>query len=153
MPDGPMANMTVSGVFAPLSSTRVLASVTRWLVGALLAPGTRKVTAVLRVLGKSAETHVQNDPRVLNRAPWSSLAASCRLLGRLRDVCVPEGHVVIGIDGTIERRRAERISATGIARAPVRSSPAHFVKAREWRWVCLMVLARIPWVDRVWALP
>ena len=45
------------------------------------------------------------------------------------------------------------ISAQGIYRAPVRSSQAHVVNASGRRWVCLMVLARIPWVDRVWALP
>jgi hypothetical protein len=57
------------------------------------------------------------------------------------------------IDGTIERRRGERIAVKGIYRDPERSSHAHFVKASGLLWVCLMVLARIPWVDRVRALP
>jgi hypothetical protein len=153
MPDLPMALMTVIGVFAPLFSKRVFAYVKLLLVGAILAPGKRTVTAVLRVLGKSADAHFQNYHRVLNRAQWSPLAASRRLLGLLLDVFVPEGPVVMGIDETIERRRGERISAKGIYRDPVRSSHAHFVKASGLRWVCLMVLARIPWVDRVWALP
>lgn len=153
MPDVPMAIMTVIGAFAPLFSRRVFAYVKLLLVGAILAPGTRTVTAVLRVLGKSADAHFQNYHRVLNRAQWSSLEASRRLLGLLLDVFVPEGPVVMGIDETIERRRGERISAKGIYRDPVRSSHAHFVKASGLRWVSLMVLARIPWVDRVWALP
>lgn len=153
MPDFPMAIMTVLGAFAPLFSKRVFASVKLLLVGAILAPGKRTVTAVLRVLGKSTDAHYQNYHRVLNRAHWSSLAASRRLLGLLLDVFVPEGPVVIGIDETIERRRGERISAKGIYRDPVRSSHAHFVKASGVRWVCLMMLARIPWADRVWALP
>jgi hypothetical protein len=153
MPDVPLAIMTVMDVFAPLFSKRVFAYVKLLLVGAILAPGKRTVTAVLRVLGKSTDAHFQNYHRVLNRAQWSSLAASRRLLGLLLDVFVPEGPVVMGIDETIERRRGERISAKGIYRDPVRSSHAHFVKASGLRWVCLMVLARIPWVDRVWALP
>jgi hypothetical protein len=41
----------------------------------------------------------------------------------------------------------------GVYRDPVRSSHVHFAKASGLRGVCLMVLARIPWVDRVWALP
>jgi DDE superfamily endonuclease len=153
MADFPMAIMTVLGAFAPLFSQRVFASVKLLLVGAILAPGKRTVTAVLRVLGRSADAHDQNYHRVLNRAQWSSLSASRRLLGLLLDVFVPEGPVVMGIDETIERRRGERISAKGISRDPVRSSHAHFVKASGLRWVCLMVLARIPWADRVWALP
>jgi DDE superfamily endonuclease len=139
-----MAIMTVIGAFASLFSRRVFAHAKRLLIGAILAPGKRTVTAVLRVLGKSAEAHFQNDHRVLNRAQWSSLAASRRLLGLLLDTFVPEGPVVMGIDETIARRRGARIAAKGIYRDPVRSSHAHVVKASGLRWVCLTVLARIP---------
>src|SRR5204862_545855 len=36
---------------------------------------------------------------------------------------------------------------------PVRSSKGFFVKSSGLRWVCLMLLAPIPWAKRVWALP
>jgi hypothetical protein len=104
-------------------------------------------------MGKSADTHFQNSPRVLTRAHWSSLKAGRILLGLLLDAFVPEGPVVIGIDETLERRRGERRAATGIDRDPVRSSHPHVVKASGLRWVSLMLLAHIPWVDRVWARP
>jgi hypothetical protein len=153
MPDIPMAIMTVMGAFASLFSRRVFAHAKLLLVGAILAPGTRPVTAVLRVLGRSAEAHFQNYHRVLTRAQWSALDASRRLLRLLLDAFVPEGPVVMGIDATMARRRGARITAQGIYRDPVRSSHAHVVKASGLRWVCLTVLARIPWADRVWALP
>ena len=153
MSDLPIAIMMVLGVFASLFSTRVFAHVKLLLVGAILAPGKRTITAVLRVLGTSADVHVQHYHRVLDRARWSSLAVRPRRLGLRRDVFVPEGPMVMGIDETIERRRGERSAAKGLDRDLVRSSHAHFVKARGLRWVCLLVLARIPWVDRVWALP
>jgi hypothetical protein len=149
----PFAITIVIGAFAPLFSKRVFALAKLLLVGAILAPGKRTVTAVLRVMGKSADTHFQNYHRVLNRAQWSSLKAGRILLGLLLDAFVPEGPVVIGIDETIERRRGERLAAKGIYRDPVRSSHTHFVKASGLRWVSLMLLAHIPWVDRVWALP
>jgi DDE superfamily endonuclease len=141
------------GAFAPLFSKRVFALAKLLLVGAILAPGQRTVTAVLRVMGKGADTHFQNYHRVLNRAQWSSLEAGRMLLGLLLDAFMPEGPVVMGVDETIERRRGERLSAKGIYRDPVRSSHTHFVKASGLRWVCLMLLARIPWAERVWALP
>ena len=143
----------VIGAFAPLFSKRGFARAKLLLVGAILAPGKRTVTAVLRVMGKSADAHLQNYHRVLNRAQWSSLAAGRILLGLLLAAFVPEGPVVMGLDETLERRRGERLSAKGIYRDPVRSSHTHFVKASGLRWVCLMLLARIAWVDRVWALP
>jgi DDE superfamily endonuclease len=148
-----LAMTTVMGAFAPLCSKRTFEPAKLLLVGAILAPGKRTVTAVLRVMGKGAAAHVQNDHRLLNRARWPSLAASRMLLNLLLDAFVPEGPVVIGIDETIERRRGEKIAAKGIYRDPVRSSHTHFVKASGLRWVCLMGLAPIPWIDRVWALP
>src|SRR5436190_9509700 len=66
---------------------------------------------------------------------------------------VPVGPVVVGIDDTLERRRGAKIKAKGIYRDPVRSSHSHFVKASGLRWISLMLLAPIPWANRVWALP
>ena len=63
------------------------------------------------------------------------------------------GPVVLGLDDTIERRRGAKIKAKGIYRDPVRSSHSHFVKASGLRWLSLMLLAPIPWAQRVWALP
>jgi hypothetical protein len=122
-------------------------------VGAILAPGKRTVTAVLRIMGLSQERRFQNFHRVLNRAVWSNLALSACLLPLLLKTFGQRGPVVIGIDETIERRRGTRIRAKGIYRDPVRSSKSHFVKASGLRWVSLMLLVPIPWAARVWALP
>src|ERR687894_795997 len=49
--------------------------------------------------------------------------------------------------------RGERIAAKGIYRDPVRSSRGHFVKASGLRWLCVMLLAPVPWAGCVWGLP
>jgi hypothetical protein len=123
------------------------------LGGAILAPGKRTVTSLLRIAGLSRERRFTNYHRVLNRAAWSPRAASRILLGLLIDAFAPTGPVVLGIDDTIERRRGRRIGAKGVYRDPVRSSRGHFVKASGLRWSSLMLLAPIPWAGRVWALP
>ena len=66
--------------FACLFSKRVFESVQVLLADAILAPGKRTVTPVLRIMGLSQEKHFQTYHRVLNRAVWSSLAASRILL-------------------------------------------------------------------------
>src|ERR1700751_2665045 len=139
--------------FAPRFSKRVWEHVQILVVGALLAPGQRTVTAVLRVMGLSHERHFQNYHRVLNRARWSSLAVAHVLLGMVVRSFAPTGVVVIGLDDTLERRRGQQIKAKAIYRDPVRSSHSHMVKASGLRWLCAMVLAEIPWAQRVWALP
>ncbi len=140
--------------FAPVFSERIWAWATVLLVGAILAPGQRTVTAALRVLGLQGEPQFQNYHRVLNRARWSSRALSRILLGLLLRAFVPsDAPVVVGIDETIERRRGGKIAAKGIYRDPVRSSKEQFVKTSGLRWVSMQLLAPIPWVQRVWALP
>jgi hypothetical protein len=124
------------------------------LIGAILAPGERTVTAILRVMGLNHERQFQNYHRVLNRATWSSRALSRLLLRLLIQLFVPEdAAIVVGIDETIERRRGAKIAAKGIYRDPVRSSKEFFVKTSGLRWMSMMLLAPIPWARRVWALP
>src|SRR5215216_4880218 len=124
------------------------------LVGAILAPGIRTVASVLRVMGLSQERQFQNYHRVLNRDHWSSRTLSRILLRLLIRAFVPADQpVVLGLDDHIERRRGEKIAAKGIYRDGVRSSKSFFVKTSGLRWVCLMLLAPIPWAKRVWALP
>src|SRR5215208_2028037 len=123
------------------------------LIGAILAPGKRTVTSVLRIAGLSRERRFTNYHRVLNRAAWDARSAARLLLGLLIAAFVPAGPVVLGIDDTIERRRGRRIAAKGIYRDPVRSSRGHFVKASGLRWLRVMLSAPVPWVDCVRALP
>jgi hypothetical protein len=153
MPTLPAEYITIFKTFASLFSRRVWSQAQVLLLGAILAPGQRTVTAVLRIMGLSAEKHFQNFHRVLNRAVWSSREASRMLLGLLVAAFASFGPVVLGLDDTIERRRGAKIKAKGIYRDPVRSSHSHFVKASGLRWLSLMLLAPIPWVKRVWALP
>src|SRR5438270_5166744 len=139
--------------FAPLFRARVWEQARLLLLGAILPPGQRTGCSVLRVVGLDAEAHFQNYHRVLNRARWSSRAASRILLGLLVQAFVPSGPILVGLDDTIERRWGRKIQARGIYRDPVRSSRSHFVKTSGLRWLSLMLLVEIPWAGRVWALP
>jgi hypothetical protein len=124
------------------------------LVGAILAPGERTVTAILRVMGLANEKQFQNYHRVLNRAKWSSRELSRILFLILVRLFVPRGTpLIVGIDETIERRRGAKIAAKGIYRDPVRSSKKQLVKTSGLRWISMMLLTPIPWAQRVWALP
>jgi DDE superfamily endonuclease len=139
--------------FAPLFRSCVWERAQLLLLGAILAPGQRTVCSVLRIVGLGSETHFQNYHRVLNRARWSSRAASRILLGLLLQAFARSGPLLVGLDDTIERRWGRKIQARGIDRDPVRSSHSHFVKTSGLRWLSLMLLVEIPWAGRVWALP
>ena len=124
------------------------------VIGAILAPGERTVTAILRVMGCSDEKQFQNYHRVLNRARWSSRELSRVLLVLLVHLFVAGNEpMILGLDETIERRRGRKIAARGVYRDPVRSSTEFFVKTNGLRWISMMLLTPIPWAQRVWALP
>jgi hypothetical protein len=106
MPTLPPAMILLLRPFAPLFSKRVWAHVQALLAGAILAPAQRTVTAALRVVGLGQSPHFQRYHRVLNRASWSSLAASRVLLRLLVATFLPDGPLVIGVDETLERRGA-----------------------------------------------
>src|SRR5919205_169335 len=112
--------------FAPLFRQLTWRHAQVLLIGAILVPGQRTVTSILRVSGLCWERRFVNYHRVLNRAAWSGRAAARVLLGLLLDAFVPKGPVILGLDDTIERRRGKRIGAKGIYRDPVRSSHGHF---------------------------
>jgi hypothetical protein len=150
----PKPIIQVLRVFEPVFSERVWEWAKILLVGAILTPGQRTVTAAMRVMGLSGEAQYQNYHRVLNRAVWCSRSLSERLLRQIVATFVPSDEpLVVGLDDHIERRRGKQIAAKGIYRDAVRSSKSFFVKTSGLRWVSMMVLTKIPWIGRTWALP
>jgi DDE superfamily endonuclease len=153
MPHLPACFVGIIIAFAPLFVHRSWKHAQVLLIGAILAPGRRTVTNLLRIAGLSRERHFVNYHRVLSRAAWCLRGGARILLELLVEAFVPDGPIVMAVDDTIERRWGRRIKARGIYRDPVRSSDAHFVKTSGLRWMCLMLLAPIPLAGRVWALP
>ncbi|MDL1897350.1 transposase [Anaerolineae bacterium CFX7] len=149
----PTGYSTLLSPFRSHFSKRIWKLALALLIGAILAPHKRTVTACLRIVGLHRERRFLKYHRVLSRAVWSSLAPSQTLLVLLVTTFAATGTLVFGVDDTIERRWGLKIRARGIYRDPVRSSHSHFVKASGLRWLCTMLLVPIPWAQRVWALP
>ncbi|WP_460979672.1 IS701 family transposase [Spirosoma knui] len=153
MPQLPSEFLTVILPYTNLFCKRVFAHVQLLLMGAMLTPGKRTISSVLRIVGLSQEKAFHKYHRVLSHARWSALAASRLLLEQLLAVFIGQQPLVVGIDETLERRWGAQIKARGIYRDAVRSSDSHFVKCSGLRWMCVMILTKVSWANRVWALP
>jgi hypothetical protein len=140
--------------FAPVFSDRVWSHALVLVVGAILSPQQRTVTAALRVMGLSDEEHYGNYHRVLSRAVWSSLMLSRILLGLLVFLLLSaDSPLLIVVDETLERRQGAKIRAKGVFRDAVRSTKERVVTCFGLRWISMMLLVRLPWAHRPWALP
>ena len=80
---------------APIFSARVWPQAQTLLLGALLAPGKRTVSAVLEVMGLGTEPQFQTYHRLLNRCVWSPVVGSQRLLALLVATFAPTGWIVL----------------------------------------------------------
>jgi hypothetical protein len=122
--------------------------------GTLLARGRRTVAAALRQMGKAQARNFSTYHQVLNRASWSPLELSRRLLLLLVRLFVPTGlGLTFVVDETLERRWGRRISLRGHYRDPLASSKQRSVSASGVRWVVIMLIITPPWTTRSWALP
>lgn len=102
----PDSIMNALNPFRPVFHIRTWQKVQILLVGTILAPGKRTVTAALRVMGMSEQNDYAKYHHVLNRAAWMPLTASRILLQLLLTTLDRgDGPLVFGIDETIERRR------------------------------------------------
>ena len=150
----PPAIIAVLAEFQPLFTHPTWRKAVILLLGTLLAHGPRTVTVALRLMGYAHHPCFSRVHQVLNRARWSPLLVSKRLLfcllARLLPVTAPLTFV---IDEHLERRWGPQITKRGHYRDPARSSKKRAVTSSGLRWICVALLVPLPWTDRVWALP
>lgn len=126
------------------------------LIGAIICPGSRTVCNLLRSVGLQSERCFPKFHRLLSQDKWSAKWLSGVLLKLLAATFTGRDEaLVFGLDDTIERRWGAKISKRGIYRDPVRSSKSHFVKCSGLRWLSVMLLTGLPWLEAgvFWALP
>jgi DDE superfamily endonuclease len=121
------------------------------LIGTLLCSGGRTVCSALRVMGLSGERTFDKYHKLLNRARWSTHQGSRILLNEL--VGPVEDPILVAVDEHIERRRGRRIKVKGCYRDAVRSTKKCLVKCFGIKWITVMVLKKLPWHRRLFALP
>jgi hypothetical protein len=126
-----------------------------WLVtGTLLAHGNRTVTAALKMLGFSQEPTWSKYHHLLNRAKWSALQASAILVRLLVTTFVaPDAPLEVVMDETLERRWGQNIKKRGHWRDSLASSHGRNVTTSGLRWLVTGLLLKLPFSNRLWALP
>ena len=145
---------TVLTPLQSLFSAPTWRKVQRLLIGTLLARGRRTITAALRHTGQGDTPSFSLYHHVLNRARWSALKGSRRLLALLvQTFGAAGGSLTFVIDETLERRWGPRLKKRGHYRDSLASSRKRAVTTSGLRWIVLALVITPPWNRRCWALP
>ena len=136
-------------VFSDPTSHRFLILV----LAAILTPGRRTVTNLLRTVRYQAQGHASSYHRVCSRRRWSTWALARTLITFLLDYVVPPGPVLLAGDDTVTEHPGPKVFGKGRHRDGVRST--HNYTAYRWghKWVVIAILLKLPFATRPWALP
>ena len=144
---------TVLAPFQSLFSTPTWRKAQRLLIGTLLARGRRTITAALRHTAQGDTPSFSLYHQVLNRARWSALKGSRRLLSLLvQTFGTVDGTATFVIDETLERRWGPRLKKRGHYRDALASSRQCAVTTSGLRWIVLALVITPPWNRRCCAL-
>jgi len=139
--------------FAPVFTAPTYEKALVLVVGTILAKGRRTVTSALRAVGHTQTSDWAKYHHVLNRARWSGLELSERLLGLLVATVDTAGGVTISVDETLERRWGPQIRKRGHWRDSLASSKQLNVSSSGLRWLVFTLLVNVPWTPYALALP
>ncbi len=128
----------------------------RWLllcVAAILTPGRRTITNLLRTVNILVDGHPSSYHRVFSHRRWTLWGLGHALARFILTYWVPDGPVALAGDDTVEEHPGRKVFGKARHRDPVRSS--HTFTAWRWghEWVVLSILVPFPFARRPWALP
>lgn len=141
--------------FAPVFTAPTYQKALVLIIGTLLAKGRRTVTSALRAVGHTQTADWAKYHHVLNRAQWSGLALSARLLLLLVATWAPApaNGITVDVDETLERRWGPRIRKRGHWRDSLASSQRVNVSSSGLRWLVFALVVTVPWTPYTLALP
>ncbi|QBQ55051.1 hypothetical protein E3U44_11405 [Nitrosococcus wardiae] len=152
-PPLPAEIIAILSAFAPVMRVTTWLKAEILLIGAFLCQGPRRISSILRVLGKSNERRFEKYHRVLNRDKGSCALCAKILLGLWVALLPADFPIIIAVDETLERRKGKMIKAKGCYRDAVRSTERRVVKCFGLKWICMALIIPLPWNERPWALP
>ena len=146
----------IHDLFGPLEPAFTRPTYRRFVLlalAAILTAGAHTVANLLRCLGPLAPGDPTSYHRFFSRNRWSFWALARRLIQDVFAHFIPKGTIELAVDDTVTEHPGPEVYGKGCHRDAVRSS--HRFTAYRWghKWVALVVLVKVPWSSRKWALP
>lgn len=146
----------VHDIFGPLAPAFTRPTYRRFVLlalAAILTVGAHTVVNLLRTLGRLAPGESSSYHAFFSRDRWSPWTLARCLAATVLTCFGPQGVVELATDDTVTEHPGDKVYGKACHRDPVRST--HSFTAYRWghKWVALVVLVKVPWSTRRWALP
>jgi hypothetical protein len=153
MPNLPASILSVLTIFLPLFSKPTFNKFLLLFHAHVLCKGHRTVTALLKRLGLRHINNFSDYHSFFNKNKWSALDGAKILFLKLISLLPENESISIVLDTTVERRKGPQIKSINIQRDAVRSTKSRKVLVPGLLWLACTLQIKLPWVDKVWALP
>jgi hypothetical protein len=123
------------------------------LQGAVLTPGCRTISRILRLVGSLADAHPSSYHRVLSHRRWSMWPMARILAEYILSAFCHKGVIRIVGDETVTEHTGRKVFGKARHRDAKRSSHSFIAHLWGHKWVVLAILVDLPGTTRPWALP
>jgi len=153
MPNLQNSILSVLTIFLPLFSKPTFNKFLLLFQAHILCKGRRTVTELLRRMGLRDAKNFSDYHSFFNKNRWSALDGAKILFLKLLSLLPENDSIYIALDTTVERRKGPQIKSLNIQRDAVRSTKSRKILVPGLLWLVCTLQIKLPWVDKVWALP
>lgn len=123
------------------------------MLSAILTPGRRTISNLLRTAPALAGGHPSSYHRVFSCRRWAVWKLAYALASCVLHYLVGDGVVYVAVDDTVNEHRGKQVYGKACHRDAVRLT--HSYTAYRWghKWVVLAILVQFRFAQRPWALP
>lgn len=145
--------LSLLSIFSPLFSKPTFIKFLVLFQGHVLCNGFRTVTGILKRLGLRNDKNFSNYHDFFNKNKWSALDGAKILFLKLVSLLPNNETIYVSMDSTVERRKGPEIKGLNMQRDAVRSTKSRKVLVPGLNWLVCTLHIKLPWGDKVWALP
>lgn len=149
----PNALQVVFVAWSTMFSESVFEKFMTLLQGAVLTPGCRTISRILRLVGSLADAHPSSYHRVLSHRRWSMWPMARILAEYILSAFCHKGVIRIVGDETVTEHTGRKVFGKARHRDAKRSSHSFIAHLWGHKWVVLAILVDLPGTTRPWALP
>ena len=123
------------------------------MCGVVVTMGRRTVSRALRVMEPHLQGHWCNYHRLYSQARYSMWKLALALVRQVVGLLHGDEPIILLVDDTVQQKAGERVWAKGAHRDGQRSSRGHVSIKFGHKWLVMCILAKLPGMNRSWALP